>query len=653
MTARLAVASILLGVLVAIQGCAPEPHGSEDAQPDTQYLPDGVSIADHQVFRPTGENFQGHRIHPPFWWTEMENDTLQILIYDRNVKGHGISIVNPGVDVIRVDSVPNPNYLFATVVINDQAIPGRFPIMLTDGPQAGKTYLYELQRRLVMHHRIDPVNPSDLIYLVMPDRFANGDTTNDSVEDLLQKGVDRRKMYFRHGGDLQGIIDHLSYLEDLGVTALWLTPVLVNDQPYASYHGYAITDHYTVDPRFGNNDLYIQLASRSQAQGIKVIKDLVFNHVGHMHWFVQDIPSIDWVHQYSSFTRTNFSIPSLRDPYASTYDKNLMNNGWFDHSMPDLNQGHPLLAAYLIQNAIWWIELAGIDGFRLDTYPFGDQDFMREMGRRVQQEYPDFYYFGETTVHYVPLQSQFVGGSVTSQADNPMPGVTDFVLRHALIDALTDAPDYNNGVQALYQILAQDFVYKEPVNNVTFLDNHDTDRISSLIGNDSTLLKSAISLLLTLRGTPCVYYGTELGMSGMAAPDGLVRSDFPGGWGTDTTNKFEESGRTPREQDLFTHFRHLADVRKNSKALTTGYMVHFAPQGNDGIYTYFRYTAQEQFMVVYNANDSSRKVGLSRFGEMIGDVALGFEHTTRNFINLTDSLEVPGKTTFVIDTRAE
>ena len=647
---------IIGGALLMMYSCAPADQPTRETQEeeyDTQYLPDGVEIASHQIFEPTGDNFQGQRIHPPFWWTDMEHDTLQLLIYDRNIKDSEVTINARGIELLDVESVENPNYLFVTLHIGNDAIPGRFPIQLSKDEGLARTYTYQLQRRLVLPGRIDPVSSEDLMYLIMPDRFANGDPDNDSFEAMRQTGVDRSKMYFRHGGDLQGIIDHLDYLSDMGVTAIWLTPVVENDQPYASYHGYAATDLYTIDPRFGSNDLYLSLASQCQSRGIKLVKDLVFNHVGHMHWFIQDIPDRTWIHQFDHFTHSNFAIPSVRDPYASGEDKRRFSNGWFDYSMPDLNQKHPLLATYLIQHAIWWVEFAGVDAYRLDTYPFADQDFMRKMGRELLREYPDFYYFGETTVHNIPFQAQFIGTSAISEADNPLPGVTDFMLQHAIEECFTSEPDWNTGVQYLYYLLASDFMYTDPLKNVTFLDNHDKTRFLSAVKNDTVKLKSALTLLMTLRGIPCIYYGTEFGFAGENSPDGKLRPDIQGGWSEDETNMFQESGRTPSQQSMFTLVSNLARARKESIALQSGFTTHWAPSGKDGIYAFVRAREKEQYFIVFNSTSEDAAIPIDRYRESIGATEIGFEITMRQFINIQDTVYVPAYTTYVIDTNAE
>jgi len=497
------------------------------------------------------------------------------------------------------------------------------------------------------------VTSDDLMYMIMPDRFANGDPSNDSFDDMLQTGIDRSKMYFRHGGDFQGVIDHLDYLSDLGVSALWMTPATENDQPYASYHGYAITDLYKMDRRFGTNDQYVALSVQCQSKGIKLVQDLVFNHVGNMHWFIQDIPSRDWIHQFETFTRSNHSSPTLGDPYASAYDKERMLNGWFDYSMPDLNQKNPHVAEYLIQNAIWWVEYAGVDGYRLDTYQYPDQDFMREMGRRLLKEYPGFYYFGETNVPQRALQSSFVKGGPTSPSNTVMPGVCDFQLNFALKDALSNEPYWNRGIYQIYYTLADDGLYTNPENNVIFLDNHDMDRIYAVLDYDPVKLKSALSLILTLRGIPCIYYGTEFGFKYRSDPDGKVRQDVPGGWIDDERSIFEASGRTEEEEDIFTHLKTLATYRKSSPALRNGHTTQYAPHDRGEIYTFFRTTKTQTVMVVYNASSTDKEISLKPYAENLGQMHRAKNVLNGKWVDISDSLMVPAHSTLVLEPIAE
>ena len=402
----------------------------------------------------------------------------------------------------------------------------------------------------------------------MPDRFANGDYSNDSFDDMLQSGINRGKMFFRHGGDLQGIIDHLDYLKELGVTALWLNPVLENDQPYASYHGYAITDHYNIDRRFGDNELYKTFVEKCHEKGIKVIMDIIFNHCGHEHWLIKDLPAEDWVHQWPEFTRSNFRASVINDPYASKTDTKKLLEGWFDYSMPDLNQQNERLANYLIQNTIWWVEYSGQDAYRIDTWFFPDQDFLSRWAKRMQQEFPRLGMYGETWAQMMSVQASFAEDSgLTDEYNSHLPGITDFQLNFAIEEALTQKQSWTGGAARLYYTLAQDYLYEDPLRNVIFLDNHDKSRFFSTIGEDIDKYKSGMAFLLTMRGIPSIYYGTELLFAAISDPDGKVRQDFPGGWKEDKINKFNVSGRTAAEKDAFEYVKKLANYRKNTPAL--------------------------------------------------------------------------------------
>jgi len=636
---------ICIGAIV-ISSCAQQEESKSEF--DTQSLPEGVERATYEVNLPNANNFTESRIDPPFWWTEMANDTLELLIYDREIRQYGARIMKPGIEVLEVMSLENPNYLFVRILIGEKATPGRFMIQLTEGGQPVKTYSYELKPRIFIPGRVDPVDQSDILYLLMPDRFANGDTTNDSFDDMLQTGIDRSKMYFRHGGDIQGISENITHLKSLGITALWSTPLLENDQPYSSYHGYAVTDHYSIDKRFGSNNEYVRLSSSLQANDIKLVKDLVFNHVGHKHWFIQDIPSPFWIHQGPTYQGSNHTSSTIIDPYASSFDKNRMLFGWFDYSMPDLNQGHPRLATYLIQNAIWWIEFAGVDAFRLDTYQYCDQEFMKEMGRQVLNEYPGFYFFGETWVYSDPLQASFVKGSKTSSPGTVMPGVADFQLNFAIKDALEDEPEVHKGIYQIYYTLANDFLYEDPANNIIFLDNHDMDRISATAGDDPVLIKSALTMLMTMRGIPCIYYGTEFGFRHKADPDGKVRPDMPGGWQDDPKSLFKAEDRDSLQNAMFTHVQKLIRLRKESPALTEGVTTQFAPEGNEGVYIYFRTLEDNVYFILFNSTSEEKVVPRDRFFEMLGKNAVGEEAITNSVVSFHEGIKVPAHTTLML-----
>lgn len=615
---------------------------------DMPKIPEGVAEADPHFIAADGGPVKQSRVEPPFWWVNMKNPQLQVLVYDQDIGDFEVQIDHPGVQLTKVHRVQNPNYLFIDLEIGPGTQPGIFPIVLQKG-DITHTYPYELKKRLVNPEEKQGLSPADLIYLIMPDRFANGDPGNDSIPQMKQRGVDRSNVFFRHGGDLIGVMQHLDYLEELGVTAIWLNPVLENDQPYESYHGYAITDHYRIDPRFGTNTQYRQLVRMCHERGIKVIMDIIHNHVGDQHWFIQDLPDEDWIHQYDSFTKTTYRAPTLMDPYASRHDQKLMSNGWFDRHMPDLNQKHPLLATYLIQNNIWWTEFSGHDAYRVDTYAYSDQGFMSQWGKHMQEEFPTFDFFGETWVHGLAVQAQFTQDNHLREGYNShLPAVTDYQLYYALTEALSREQGWTDGVSRIYYTLAQDFLYKDPFQNILFLDNHDLARFFSQIGEDEKKFRSGIAFLLTMRGTPMLFYGTEILMTGVGGAFGEAgRGDFPGGWRSDSLNKFKPEGRNPNEQAAWEYVKRLANYRKETSALQDGQLVQFVPE--DGIYVYFRFDQHNTVMVIMNTNNEPKTVDTQRYAERMRGFSQALEIGNNMPILDISQIKIDRNTTLVLE----
>lgn len=629
-----------------------------------QRLPAGVQLAEYIIREPIGLKSVVARIEPASWWIGMQSPKLELLIYDKDIAaGTTVKINHAGVTIDYVEREANPNYLFVGLDIAPTTKAGDFQVMVYgQNGQLLKQYDYRLAAKgTALSHlsatlKSEPgqaeatkaISSKDLIYLIMPDRFANGDRKNDSVEGTQQKGVDRKKLLFRHGGDLLGIMEHLDYLEELGVTALWLNPVLENDQPYESYHGYAITDHTKIDPRFGTNEQYRQLVELAHERGMKVIMDVIFNHVGDQHWQIRDLPSKDWIHQWPEFTKTTYRATTLLDPHASEQDRTLMTDGWFDNHMPDLNQQNPHLARYLIQNSIWWTAYTGQDGYRIDTYAYPDPVFMAEWNRRMLEEFPRLGIFGETWVHGPAVQAWFTGSETLHPEFNThLPGVTDFQLYYAINEALSQDPGWTNGVMRIYYTLAQDYLYQDPNQNVVFLDNHDLARIFTVVDQDMTKFKSALALLMTTRGIPMLYYGTELGFTGAGGAFGEGgRVDFPGGWRKDEVNLFEPKDRTTQQQEIFDYVKRLANYRKKSEALTVGKLTQFVPR--DGVYVYFREAGEEKVMVVFNGNSKDRTVDFGGYADLIGGRKLGNDLTTGQRMELSKKLLLQGKETRVI-----
>ncbi len=566
----------------------------------------------------------GLNVYPSHWFTGMKNGKVQLMFHLPNAGAANspatvsVTSSSPDVSILKVNKVSNPRYVFVDIQIAKAAKPQQVKFAFKGGGFAGRTKTFELKPKRKGNGTLyaQGVTSSDFMYLIMPDRFSNGTEANDKVAGMLDAGFSRDSMYFRHGGDLQGIGNHLDYFAELGVTALWLNPVLQNNMPRASYHGYAFTDHYTIDERLGGNAAYKDLIDAMHARGLKMVQDAVYNHVGLEHFFVKDQPTSDWLHQWPTYTNTTYKDQVLFDPYASESDKNKMSNGWFVPSMPDLNHDNPYLANFLIQHALWTVEEFGIDGWRVDTYAYNDLQFMNRCNKALLDEYPKLTIFGETWVHGVPNQSYFVRNNYNIPYKSNQPGITDFQLLWGIQDAMTKDFGWNDGVNKLYTTLAQDFVYKDPMQNVIFFDNHDISRFYSTIGEHRKKYFMSIGWLLTCRGIPQWYYGAEIGMKGFANPDGLVRMDFPGGWKGDAKNAFTAAGRTPGEDSIFTFTKKLANFRKQSSALKTGKLMQFVPE--DGVYTYFRYNNEQTIMVVMNTAAEERTLDPLRYKERVG-----------------------------------
>ena len=560
-------------------------------------------------------------IYPTHWWVGMKNTKLQLIIHQENIAGKmpmyklsaaGMKLAE-GVTLKSIQRVENPNYIFLDLVIDKNAKPGERTFSF--GPPASAFKIkYELKSRSKENgkNRIQGVTQADFIYLLVPDRFANGDPSNDFFAEMLDTGHDRNNPFDRHGGDLKGIEDRLDYLKESGITAIWPTPVVENNMARtmeggtsrSTYHGYAFTDQYNVDRRLGGNDAYKKLVDAAHAKGIKFIQDAVYNHVGQDHWSIKDMPMKDWVNQWPSYTNTSYKEQPIVDPYASTIDKKISVSGWFTPFLADLNQQNPFVSNFLIQYAIWATEEFGIDGWRIDTYFYSDEIFLNKINDALEKEFPKLTVFGETLVPSVINAAYFAQNNFNIPFKHNCPGITDFPLTNALIDALKQPFGWSEGVNRLYSTLAQDIVYKDPSRNCIFLDNHDLDRIYSIIGEDFSKYKMGINWLLTLRGIPQMYYGTEILMKNFKNPtDAEVRKDFPGGWKEDAVNKFTKEGRTAQEQEAFIYVSALANFRKTSSAITKGKLMQYVPR--DGLYVYFRYDVRQTIMVIANTGDKT------------------------------------------------
>lgn len=569
-------------------------------------------------FAQTGD----YKCYPTNWWTGMKWNKIQLMVHGQNGK-HAwadkstVQIKYPGVKIVKIHKPENRNYIFIDLEIAANTKPGivKIDFVFIDLNDCFSLN-YDLKPRRPGNGTLfaQGVTAKDFIYLIMPDRFSNGDESNDRVAGMRDQSLNRDTVFNRHGGDLPGVQNHLEYLYKLGVTTIWLNPVIENDMPNRTEHGYAFTDHYKVDPRLGGDKAYQQLIDATHAKGMKMIQDAVYNHVGLYHFTVQDMPMKDWLHQWPAYTNTTYKDQVLFDPYASKKDVKQMEAGWFTKQMPDLNQENPYVANFLIQHALWTVENFGIDGWRIDTYAYNDLAFMNRCNKALMDEYPKLTMFGETWVHGVPNQSYFVQNNYDIPFKSNLQAATDFQTLWGITDAMTKDFGWTDGVNRLYTTLAQDFVYKDATRNVIFLDNHDMARFYSVVNQNMDKYKSALSWLLTCRGIPQMYYGDELATTGTTSPnDGYVRLDFPGGWKNDSLNKFTIEGRTQTDQEIFQHLATLANFRKSSSALTTGKMMQYLP--DDGLYVYFRYDNEQTIMVAMNTAKVDKKVSIDNYKE--------------------------------------
>ena len=566
-----------------------------------------------------------YKCYPTNWWTGMKNPKLQLMIHAKGIgDAQGFIINYPGVKVEKINKVENKNYVFIDLTISSSTRPGTLKVKVSKGNSSFEIpfQLKERRRNEDGKSRIQGVDSKDFIYLVMPDRFSNGDPSNDRVMDMRDTGLGRDSSLLRHGGDLKGITNHLDYFKELGVTTLWLTPVVQNDMPLekepsgllSGFHGYWITDHYEIDKRFGGEQAYTELIESAHKKGMKIIQDAVYNHVGEYHWFVLDPPMKDWLNNWPSYQGTNHREELFIDPYAAPGEKKIMIDGWFVPHLPDLNLANPYMANYIIQNTIWATEQFGIDGWRVDTYKYNDENFLLKINNALAAEFPTLTGFGEVTSNTVVASAYFTKNNLITPIKHNILGVTDFPVSGAMLAAMNEPFGWTNGVSKLYTTLAQDLLYKDPSRNCIFLDNHDMDRVFSVVGEDYGKLKMGLTWLLTLRGIPQLYYGTEILMKNFKNPsDGMVRLDFPGGWDNDKENSFAAQGRQGKESEAFNYIKTLANYRKNSSALTTGKTMQYIPK--DGVYAYFRYDTKQTVMVIANTGDKDADIAADHFRE--------------------------------------
>ncbi|MFK8105440.1 MAG: glycoside hydrolase family 13 protein [Saprospiraceae bacterium] len=590
------------------------------------------------------------KVEPANWWVDMQHHEIQLLVYGKNIGQCQAQISHPSVSLTKSVTVPNPDYLFLYLEINEATRAGTVPIQFYEQEKKLHTYDFVLHERAADRAEIEGFNTSDVMYLITPDRFANGDPTNDNIEGMKEK-ANRQFKGGRHGGDLKGITDHLDYIADLGFTAIWLNPVIENDMPKYSYHGYAATDFYQIDRRIGTNEAYRDFCQIAKQKGIKIIMDMILNHAGSEHWFVRNPPTPDWINLGGEFQGTNHRRQTIQDIHASEYDKKAFSDGWFVVTMPDLNQRNELLADYLIQNTIWWIEYAGISGIRMDTYPYPDKEFMNRWTCAVMQEYPNFNIVGEEWSTNAAIVAYWQKGKNNPDAyTSCLPSVMDFPLQDAVVKALREGEKiYGQGLAKAYEALAMDFLYADPNQLVIFPDNHDMDRIITQLNNDFELFKMAMVYFATMRGVPQFYYGTEILMNSNTLPGdhGLIRSDFPGGWSGDTVNAFTGKGLTPLQREAQSFTKKLLNWRKKNTVIHHGKLIQFAPE--NGVYSYVRIQDNKQVMVVFNKNEKELYLPLLKYAELFDGQSKAFSVLENKAVSLAKGIRVEAKSALILE----
>ena len=593
---------------------------------------------------------QIERIEPPFWWSDMNLSNVQIMFYGKNISQFDVSVSGNTI-IENIQKTENPNYIFVT--INTKSVAAQELVFsFKNQNKIEFTQKYDLKARKENAKNRKSYDSSDMIYLIMSDRFANGNPSNDNDKSVTEKG-NRNLPGGRHGGDIKGMINALDYLNELGVTALWPTPLCEDNDEKYSYHTYGQSDVYKIDPRFGTNEEYVQLSTELHKRKMKLIMDYVTNHWGAEHWMMKDLPTKNWMHQFKNFTATNHKRETLSDIHASKIDAEICSDGWFVKSMPDLNQSNPLVLNYLIQNAIWWIEYADLDGFRVDTYSYNDKEGISKWTRAITDEYPKFNIVGEAWMHNQALISYWQKDSKISAIESynsNLPSVMDFTLHDAISSTFNDDKgSWDKGIVKLYDNFANDFLYPNPNNILIFAENHDTQRFNEIYKNDFNKYKMAMTLLATTRGIPQLYYGSEIGMAGNKDKfgDADIRKDFPGGWSGDLNNAFLKSGRTEEQQKYFDFTSKLFSWRKTKSVIHNGKLTHYIPENN--VYVYFRSNENETVMVVINNSNEKQTFKTNRFQENIQNYKSGNDILENKTINLKDDLTIEGKSVLILE----
>lgn len=588
------------------------------------------------------------KVEPPFWYEDMTYNQVQILFYGKNIAQNSVTVSN-GVIISEVQKTENPNYVFVT--IDTKNVAAQDLIFTFKNGKKTFTQKYSIKKRKENSRNRKSFDSSDMMYLIMPDRFANGNEKNDSAPELQEK-ANRNNPGGRHGGDIQGIINNLDYLKSLGATALWSTPLCEDNDKGYSYHGYGQSDVYKIDARYGTNEEYVRLSSEMKKKNLKLVMDYVTNHWGAEHWMFKDMPTYDWFHQFPGYKQSNYRMTTQYDTNASKIDTKLCMDGWFVPSMPDLNQSNPLVLNYLTQNAIWWIEYADLDGFRVDTYSYNDKEGISKWTKAITDEYPYFNIVGEVWMHDQAQISYWQKDSPIAKIqhyNSYLPSVMDFTLHDAFGNVFNeDNPNWNDGMIKFYENFVNDFLYDNPNNLLIFAENHDTGRFNQNYKNDLSKYKMAMTILATMRGIPQLYYGSEIGMAGdKGKGDADIRQDFPGGWNSDKNNAFTTSGRTTEQAKYFDFTSKVFNWRKSKSVIHNGKLMHYLPENN--VYVYFRYNDTESVMVVVNNSKDKQTLKLDRFQESLGSYSSGNDVISGSNFELKSELSIDGKSSLILE----
>ena len=589
------------------------------------------------------------RVEPPNWWVGMKTNDLQILVYGNSINDLIPKISNSNIELTSFNKVQNENYLFLNISISENAKPDEVEIDFYKNNVLVDRYIFSLLEREKNASNVEGFDNSDVMYLITPDRFANGDPANDDVKEMYER-PNRDNNRGLHGGDIQGIINHLDYIKDLGFTTVWLNPVLENNMKKSSYHGYSTTDYYKVDPRFGTNELFRELSINAKEKGIKLVMDMIPNHCGSEHWFFKDPPMDNWFNNQSGFKQTSHRRETVQDIYASEIDKREHADGWFVETMPDLNQKNQKMSKYLIQNTLWWIEYARLSGIRVDTYPYSDKDFMSDWTFAVMDEYPNFNIVGEEWSDNPIVISYWQKDKINHDGYvSYLPTLMDFPLQISFTEALLDDFSWGKGFIKPYKTLASDFLYPNPNNLLIFPDNHDMTRFFTQVNNDIDLFKMGIVYYSTMRGIPQFYYGTEILMNSDENPGdhGLIRTEFPGGWPDHSKNAFTGDGLSYNERQTQLFFKEILNWRKDNEVIHNGKLIQFAPK--DGIYSFFRILNNKMVWVIFNRNNSPETLETSRFDELIENYEIAFDVINKKKVSISEKIIINAKSALILE----